>query len=170
MTSRTFTLYVVMASFALLPACSLFDDSDWREGDEAAEECAKRMSGKLEFKQALMQSEGRFIPTYTFDITKMELEAMQELIVPGSDETAGSRGMAATNENSTAIDAFMERPVDEKGAFFLGHNPALYRVRGQPKPLEDVIASGCARQMAGMRLTNITLQRAGPGAAETQEN
>ncbi|MEM8725986.1 MAG: hypothetical protein AAGE86_10745 [Pseudomonadota bacterium] len=167
---RTITLCAMMVSLAALPACSLFDDTDWREGDEAAEKCAQRMSGKLEFKQALAQAEGRFVPTYTFDITKMGLEDVQQLIVPGSDETAGTRGMAATNDNSTAIDAFMERPVDEKGAFFLGHNPALYRVRGEPKPLEDVIASGCARQMAGMRLTDITLQRAGPGAAETQED
>lgn len=167
---RTITLCAMMASLAALPACSLFDDTDWREGDEAADKCAQRMSGKLEFKQALAQAEGRFVPTYTFDITKMGLEDMQELIVPGSDETAGSRGLAATNEASTAIANFMDTPVDEKGSFFLGHNPALYRVRGEPKPLEAVVASGCARQMAGMRLTDITLERAGPGAAATQED
>ncbi len=161
---RLTNLLIPLASLALLSACDLFNDKDWREGEEAAEKCAKRMSGKLEFKQSLAQPDGLFVPTYTFDITKMDLEAMQELIVPGSDETAGARNQAATNETSTAVANFMAQPVDEKGAFFLGRDPALYRVRGQPKPLDDLIAAGCARQQAGMRLTDIKTERAPPGA------
>jgi len=43
----------------------------------------------------------------------------------------------------------------------------LYRVRGEPQPLDGLIAAGCARQQAGMRLTLITTQRAGSGAASS---
>jgi len=172
---RLILLSVSLASFTLLPACDLLNDNDWREGAESAENCAKRIAGKLEVKEVLAQSDGVYVPTYTFDITKMDLEAMQELIVPGSDETAGSRGQAATNETSTAVANFMARPVDEKGAFFLGNNPALYRVRGEAQAQDNLIAAGCARQQASMRLIQISTQRATSGAAsptnsESQED
>lgn len=141
-----------ITALTLLPACSLFEDKDPREGAEALDACVQRVS-----KDALditAQDGAMFVPTFTYDITKVSLEDLQELTVAGSDETAGSRNMAATNETSTAVAQFMEEPVDEKGAFFMGRDPALYRVRGGPVVFEQIIPSGCERQKSGMRLTS----------------
>ncbi len=154
---------LTLAAFALLPACSLFDDTDPREGPETLEACAARVS--TDALDITAQDGALFTPTYTYDITKVSLEDLQDLTVPGSDETAGSRGMAATNEASTAVAQFMAQSVDEKGAFFMGRDPALYRVRGAPVPLDEIITAGCERQKSGMRLVSYT-SKAAPRSEE----
>ncbi|BDI61055.1 hypothetical protein [Qipengyuania nanhaisediminis] len=151
---------LVILSALLLPACSLFDNSDPREGVEALAACHERVSDWLvdQVEDTSFDGEALVTPTYTFDVTKVSADDLRTLIVPGSDETAGSRGMAATNRTSTAMSNFESLPVDEKGAFFFGQDPSLYRVRGEPVALEDAARTGCERQLEGMRLTAITLQ------------
>ena len=83
------------------------------------------------------------VPTYTYDITKMGLEQIQVLMVEGSDDTAGARLRAATNEEGTAVAQFMSMTVSDKGAFFMGRDPALFRVRGEAQAKDTMIASGC---------------------------
>ncbi len=162
-------IFLPLTLLTLLPACSYFDDTDPREGAETLEACIERVS-----KDApdITGSEGAvFVPTYTYDITKVGLEDLQELTVPGSDETAGSRDMAATNETSTAVARFMAQSVDENGAFFMGRDPALYRVRGEALASDQIIAAGCERQKTGMRLLSFTtgpVQSVPAPAAEEQ--
>lgn len=139
-----------------LTGCSILFPEDPREGTELSEECPSRVAGLLgPTTQFANYTEEMGVPTFTFDITKMAFEDMQRLIVPSSDETAGTRGMISTNEISTAVAEFMEQPVDEGGSFFFGNDPALYRVRGGLQPKSTMIASGCARQQEGMRLIMI---------------
>lgn len=157
-----------LAALTLLPACSLFDNSDPREGAETAEACIARLAGES-LEDTLAPNGELVVPTYTYDVTKMAFEDLQELILPGSDETAGARGMASTNEASTAIAQFMADPVDEKGAFFMGHDPALYRVRGEPVTLDEVAATGCERQETGMRLISFTANVSRPEPEEPGE-
>lgn len=151
---------------ALLPAfaavalsgCSLLFPEDPRDGQELAEECPVRVATLLGPGTGFHDYDGEMgVPTYTFDITKMALPDLRRLMVPGSDETAGTRAMAATNETSTAIARFMATSVDERGAFFTGNDPALFRVRGSLQPVSTMIASGCARQQEGMRLIMIDI-------------
>ncbi|MEM7664583.1 MAG: hypothetical protein AAF250_01885 [Pseudomonadota bacterium] len=158
---RAITLSASLASLMLLPACSLFDDTDKREGKESVAACEKRLSKWQKEAEDELSAASSFVPTYTYDITKMELEDVQELIVTGSDELAGQRNMAATNVTSTAVDNFMAEAVDEKGSFFMGRDPALYRVRGEPRPGDEVLSAGCERQKAGMRLIDISFTRGG---------
>ncbi|MEP0392504.1 MAG: hypothetical protein ABJ205_07365 [Erythrobacter sp.] len=147
---------IIIASGLFLSGCSILFPEDPREGQELNEECPTRVAGLLGPTTGFVQyTEEMGVATFTFDITKMAFEDMQRLMVDGSDDTAGSRAMAATNEASTAVDVFMQTPVDEKGAFFMGRDPALYRVRGGLQPKSTMIASGCARQQAGMRLIMI---------------
>ena len=139
-----------------LSGCSILFPEDPRAGQELSEECPTRVAGLLGPTTGFANySEEMGVPTYTFDITKMAFEDMQRLMVEGSDDTAGARAMAATNEASTAVDVFIQTPVDEKGAFFTGRDPALFRVRGGLQPVSTMIASGCARQQEGMRLIMI---------------
>jgi hypothetical protein len=139
-----------------LTGCHILFPEDPREGTELSEECPTRVAGLLgPTTQFADYTEEMGVPTFTFDITKMAFEDMQRLMVEGSDDTAGRRAMTSTNETSTAVDLFMETPVDEKGAFFTGRDPALYRVRGGLQPKSTMIASGCARQQEGMRLIMI---------------
>lgn len=146
---------IALLAFAL-SGCNILFPDDPRIGQELSEECPKRVAGLLGPGTAFADyTEEMGVPTFTFDITKMAFEDMQRLMVEGSDDTAGTRAMAATNEASTAVDVFMDTPADEKGAFFTGRDPALYRIRGALQPKSTMIASGCARQQEGMRLIMI---------------
>ncbi|MBD2841919.1 hypothetical protein [Erythrobacter rubeus] len=157
----------VIIGLAMLSGCSLFDSSDPRERDESVEACAKRMAGWDAIAEiGRVDKTGYFTPTYTFDITKLGLEEMQALTVDGGDETAGSRTMASTNETSTAVDQFMQQPVDEKGAFFLGRDPALFRVRGETLAFDQILTAGCERQQPGKQLIDIALEPAAPTIEE----
>ncbi|KEO91340.1 hypothetical protein EH31_01360 [Erythrobacter longus] len=148
----------VLSSLALLSltGCHILFPEDPREGSELSADCPTRVAGLLgPASQFANYTEEMGVPTFTFDITKMAFEDMQRLMVDGSDDTAGNRAMTSTNETSTAVDVFMRTPVDEKGAFFTGRDPALYRVRGGLQPKSTMIATGCARQQEGMRLIMI---------------
>lgn len=160
---RTATALTALVS---LSGCHILFPEDPREGTEHSADCPMRVAGLLgPTTQFANYTEEMGVPTFTFDITKMAFEDMQRLMVEGSDDTAGTRARAATNEDSTAVDVFMETPVDEKGAFFTGRDPALYRVRGGLQPKSTMIASGCARQQEGMRLIMIDV---GPVPAEPE--
>jgi hypothetical protein len=153
---------VSLLSLALLPACSVLFPEDPRIGEESIEACAARVTKETR-NEALGitgSDAALWAPTYTYDITKLDLEAVQALILPGSDETAGSRLMAATNETATAVGRFMAEPADDAGAFFMGRDPALYRVRGKPLLQNEVIPAGCERQQANMRLIGVELTKA----------
>ncbi|MEL6486604.1 MAG: hypothetical protein AAFQ13_05600, partial [Pseudomonadota bacterium] len=84
---------------------------------------------------------------------------------PGSDQTAGTRLMQQTNRTNAAVERFMAMEVSEKGAFFMGRDPALYRVRGKPQAASDILASGCKRQQKDMRLIGVTWTRIQPRPA-----
>ena len=137
-----------------LPACSLFDNSDPREGTEPVEECIARFA---DLKRALGEdtSNAQSQPTYTFDVTKLAFDDLQELVAQGADDTLGQRLMRQTNEDSTAVSLFMNENVDENGALFLGRDPALYRVRGPLMWPRDAVDKGCEMQRAGMRLRDV---------------
>jgi len=165
-----------LLALAFLPGCDLINPSDWREGEEPVSECVDRLAGWDRNLDVASGAREIYVPTYTYDITKLGLEAIQDLSVEGADETAGARGMASTNETSTAIDAFMTQRVDSNGAFFMGNDPALYRVRGPAVPFEQIVPEGCERQQPNMRLIDIqaaamqTGDPVGPGDATQTEN
>lgn len=147
---------VVLAPIALLAlcGCDILFPEDPRLGSESVAACAARVQQDLRIQLADLGSDDAtvWVPTYTYDITKLSLEAIQELSQSSSDETQGTRLDQATNETSTAVDVFMAQDVDENGAFFLGRNPALYRVRGEAARFDDILPAGCERQQANMRL------------------
>ena len=149
---------VLVPLAAALSGCSLFSSEDPRVGEESIEQCEKRMANILptQVKFELGQLDGEFVPTFTFDVTKLSLDEIKALSVMTEDETLGTRMDLTTNENSTARDRFMETKVSEAGAFFLTGNPALYRVRGELAPSDQLIAAGCARQQPNMRLISLS--------------
>ncbi len=150
-----------IASLVALSGCDMLFPEDPRLGIETQEACIARVDALVEqeFGSEPADSNAVWVPTFTYDVTKLGLEAIQELSVEGSAETAGRELSTSTNEASTALDAFMSQPVDEKGAFFLANDPALYRVRGEPVAIGDAVAAGCARQRPNMRLTGVRLDR-----------
>ena len=147
---------LAVSAMMSLGGCSILFPEDPRLGTESSEECAARVPSLLgpgTSYDDYTESEG--VPTFTYDITKVGLEDIQALMVEGSDDTAGRRLMEATNETSTAVAQFMAMSVDEKGAFFMAVDPALYRVRGNLQAKDAMIESGCAMQKEGMRLIMI---------------
>lgn len=149
-----------------LSGCDLLFPEDPRLGEEEADSCVTRVGHAMRLKLAAAGGDGNtvWVPTYTYDITKLSLDAIKELSASGFAETKGTRLNQSTNETSTAFDVFMDTEVDENGAFFLGHEPALYRVRGRSGRYDDLIAAGCARQQENMRLIDIDLAPRGAAA------
>ena len=133
---------LALSATLALPACSLFDNSDPREGTEPVEECIARFA---ELKQSLAD-DGSTIqsrPIYTFDVTKLSFDDLQELVAQGADDTIGQRLMQRTNEDSTAVDIFMGEDPGANGILFLGRDPALYRVYGIETWPRDAVDAGC---------------------------
>lgn len=155
-----------------LGGCSLLFPEDPRLGYEAYDDCLSRVSGELlEFRKAASESDGLLVPTYTYDITKVGFEAKRALIVEGSDETLGARLKRETNRVRTAYQRFNTSPTDETGVFFLGNDPALYRVRGGAQFADTILPTGCARQMTDARLVRVDIepfQRATRAAPSTE--
>ena len=147
-----------------LSGCSLIFPDDSREGVEGQEACINRIGPTLTYQdfQQLENASGQWVPTYTYDVTKLDLAAIQALSVPGTDETAGTRLMQQNNSTNAAVLRFLEMEVTEKGAFFLGREPSLYRVRGKPQPASNILASGCKRQKADMRLIAVSWVKQAP--------
>lgn len=142
-----------IGALAALSGCDLLFPEDTRLGVESVDACLERISSEQRDEAFdIITADGELVtPTFTYDITKVSAEGLDTLIVEGSDETAGRRLMQATNETSTAVNQFLNDPVDENGAFFFGRDPSYYRVRGEPLPLNEAMRAGCARQIAGMR-------------------
>lgn len=136
----------------LLSGCHILFPEDWREGVEEKDACIKRVraeyhSGVLE----LLDSDEKRQPTYMFDITKMGFEDIQSITVMSEVEGEGSVTVSGFEAPAYVRNNFVDMRVDEKGAFYVGDDPALYRVRGAPIPLRDIFEEGCDRQLAGMR-------------------
>lgn len=143
-----------------LSGCELLFPEDPREGSESAEACVTRLAAKERDLLAEADAGDTLVPTYTYDITKVSLEDLQVLTAAGADETAGSRERRQTNQAATAVDNFMAAPVDEKGAFYMGRDPALYRVRGDAMAAGEIAKAGCEQQKTGMRLIDFTASAA----------
>jgi len=159
-------------SLVALSGCNILFPEDPRVGEEGEGACVSRVEEALliEFAGIDSDQDTIWVPTYTYDITKLGLEGMQALSQSRSDEVAGTDLDRSTNETSTAVDAFMAQPVDENGAFFLGRDPALYRVRGAPERFDEAIAAGCARQQTNMRLIDVDLAPASQPESDTEDN
>ena len=153
-------LRICILAFAL-SGCSLLFPDDPRLGDEAKDECIIRLTKTFTYEQyrELETSDGQWVPTYTYDITKLDFAAVKALVVEGSDETAGTRLMQQTNQTSTAVEQFKEMDVTPQGAFFLGREPALFRVQGPAQPANTILENGCARQQTNMRLIELDWAR-----------
>lgn len=153
-----------------LGACSLLFPEDKREGDEAVEICVGRVRAQLTYEdyQQLENAPGRWVPSYTYDITLLGLEDIQALVDSGVDETAGTRLIQQTNNTSAAVERFKKMPVSRKGALFLGRKPSLYRVRGEVQPASTILESGCEAQMRDTRLIEVSWTRYTPPPIEPQ--
>ena len=158
-------------AFLALAGCDMLFPEDPRQGVELEEQCLARVASELrdEAFEQIGSDNSLWIPIYTYDVTKLSLDAIKELAVTASDETIGTRISQSTNETSTAVDSFMAQDIDEDGAFFFGRDPSLYRVRGEAVPLTKIILAGCERQQPNMRLIKVDFTRA-PDPSETDAN
>ena len=163
-------LAVLIPALALLAACDLFDDSDPREGVEQNDACIKRVRAEYhEGVLELLESDERRRPTFTFDITKASFEDIKDLTVPEQGGEAGSVQVSGFKAPPYKKRRFLEMNIDEKGAFFLGTDPAYYRVQGEPIALRDVFVEGCRMQRSGMRFLSFTFEPVPGGSDELSD-
>lgn len=154
----------------LLTGCDgivdFFMKKDWREGPEDVDACIKRVRAAYDKGVVkLLDSDEKRVPTYTFDITKMSFEDVKAITILDQGGKKGSAQISGFQAPPWKKRAYMEMNVDEKGAFFMGADPAYYRVRGAPVALADVFAEGCRKQLPGMRLLSFNFHQI--GAPET---
>ena len=151
-------------SVMLLTGCDaitgVFSNKDWREGVEDVDACVERVRAEYhEGVLKLLDSNEKRLPTYTFDITKASFEDITELTVLDKGQEKGSVQVSGFEAPPWKLRRFLEMNVDEKGAFFLGADPAYYRVLGKHIALADVFVEGCKQQRPGMRFLSFTFRK-----------
>ena len=144
------TMIAALIAMGMLTGCT-----DWREGEETVDACKKRHALKEGAVHPLDDSPHQWVPSYTYDITKMGGEGIRALVKTAEDGAeAGTVGVSLVGSGSSqsARDTFADRPATEAGAVLLADDPSLYKVRGKPVLHRDLIRQGCEGQRSGMRL------------------
>ncbi|WP_301749573.1 hypothetical protein [uncultured Erythrobacter sp.] len=166
------TMIAALIAMGMLTGCT-----DWREGSETVEACLKRLAPKKDVVDPLHNSPHQWVPSYTYDVTKLAPEALRSLIKV-SQTKGQTEGITVLEGSSSqkARDDFHDRPATKEGLLLIADDPALYKVRGRPGLYRELIRQGCDGQRAGMRLINWSAARAdlmvddkfpsGPTAAE----
>lgn len=168
------TMIAALISMGMLSGCT-----DWREGEERVEACVQRFALKNGAVDPLDDSPHQWVPSYTYDITKMGVEGIRALVKTAEDGAKpGTVGVSLVGSGSSQVarDNFADLPVTEAGVVLMADDPSLYKVRGKPGIHRDLIRQGCESQRAGMRLISWSAARAdlmvddklpaGPTAAE----
>ncbi len=151
------TMIAALIATGLLTGCT-----DWREGSETVEACLKRLAPKKGAVDPLDDSPHQWVPSYTYDITKMGGDRVRELIKTAEhDAKPGTVGVSVAGSGSSqaARDKFADLPATETGAVLMADDPSLYKVRGKPGLHSSLVKQGCEGQRAGMRLISFTFTR-----------
>ena len=151
------TIIAVLIATGMLAGCT-----DWREGEETAEACVERFALKKGAVHPLADDPSQWVPSYTYDVTKMGGEGIRALIKSTEDGAEpGTDGVSLVGSGSSqaARDKFADLPATKAGAVFLADDPSLYKVRGKPGLHRDLLRQGCEGQREGMRLINWQFSR-----------
>ena len=146
------TMIAVLIAMGILTGCN-----DWREGEETVEACLKRLAPKKGAVDPLEDSPHRWVPSYTYDITKMDGEGIQALVRTAEDGAEpGTIGVSVvgTGSSQAARDKFDDMPATASGAMLLADDPSLYKIRGKTDKYRALLRHGCEGQRSGMRLLN----------------
>jgi hypothetical protein len=153
------TMIAALIATGMLAGCT-----DWREGEETVAACLERFAPKKGADDPLANDPGVWVPSYTYDITKLDglLEFGRDVMEGGGTtrivaSTSGSPHQGLLQQER---DRFDGTPATAAGAVLLIDDPALYKVRGEPGLYRDLLRQGCERQRAGMRLINWQFTRA----------
>lgn len=152
------TMIAVILMTGTLSSCA-----DWRESPETVEACLARFAPKKGAVDLLGDDPGQWVPSYTYDITKMGGEGIRALVKTAEDgANPGTVGVILIGSGSsrTARDKFANIPVTEAGALLLADDPSLYKVRGKSGLNRDLLRQGCEAQRSGMRLISYRFTRA----------
>lgn len=160
---------------ALMMTGALTGCADWREGSESVETCLARFAPKKGAVDPLEDDRNKWVPSYTYDVTKMGTENLRGLL-KASEKNGQVAGIGIIGEGSSTRKAFDDAPATEAGVLLFAEDPALFKVRGKAGLHRDLIRQGCEGQRAGMRLISWSAARAdlmvddklpaGPTAAE----
>lgn len=150
------TMIAALIAVGMLTGCT-----DWREGSETVEACVERFALKKGAVHPLADDPGQWVPSYTFDVTKMGAENLRDLINASDAKarTAESGIIAGGGSDVKAREAFEDTPASEAGVLLIAEDPALFKVRGKPGLHRELIRQGCEGQRAGMRLISFTFTR-----------
>ena len=128
-----------------LSSCS---GADWRSGVEKPEDCVVRLNKPAE--ELLSQPAGQgfyWVPTFTFDITQMGKDAVDELVA-STGARVRDKAMGAPLGADTTIPALVYWEADA----------SFFRLRDRPVAVPNAAAAGCALQRPDMRLVTFVLE------------
>ncbi len=128
-----------------LSACS---KADWRSGVEKPEDCVMRINEGAEEFLSQPAGQGFFwVPTFTFDITRMGKAAVDELVA-----STGARVLDQAAGAPSAADAAIPALV------YWEADASFFRLRDRPVAVPNAAAAGCALQRPDMRLVTFVLE------------
>jgi hypothetical protein len=113
---------------------------------EKPEDCIVRMS-KMDLLSQPAAQKAQWIPTFTYDITEMDEEAVDELVA-----ATGARMENRSASGSSGADAKVPAALYSEG------DASFLRLRDRPVIIANVAAAGCAFQRPDMRLVNWNLE------------
>ncbi len=144
------TMIAALISMGMLTGCT-----DWREGEETVEACMQRFALKKGVVHPLNDSPHQWVPSYTYDITKLGNAGIRALVRTaenGAEPGTVGVSLVGSGSSKSARDKFADLPATETGAVLMADDPSLYKVRGKPELHSDLVRQGCEAQLAGMRL------------------
>ena len=127
-----------------LSSCS---GADWRSGVEKPEDCVVRLNKRAGFLSQPAGQSFYWVPTFTFDITQMGKEAVDELVA-STGARIRKRAMGVPSSADTTIPALVYWEADA----------SFFRLRDRPVAIPNAAAAGCALQRPNMRLVNVVLE------------
>lgn len=150
---------------AAMTVLALTGCSDWREGEEGVEACLQRFAAKKGAVAPLADDTDQWVPSYTYDITKIkDPHAFGSEVKKrgGTFSWMGWQGSRPPEQQFQRARAKLEdQPATDAGAVVLAGDPGLYKVRGRPGLNRDLLRQGCEGQRPGMRLIRWQATRAG---------
>ena len=132
----------------LAPACGR------DPGPEPIEQCLARFA---KVAQDLPIPAGRVYGNYTFDLSKMDRDRIEQVMVTGVNGEGRPRLMAANQDSNALRKKFSAVPLSQRGLMLIANSSVLLRMpTGPHQSASEAFREGC-RLIPGARLQAVAL-------------
>ena len=149
------TMIAAVMATGLLSGCSVAESEI-----ESPVECVERWADRVDPLSRVAGGDPSLtlFPTYTYDVSAMDPIALRRRIGAGEPFDPAkpqAKMIIAIGGGQSSYDDWLARKVGEAGAYFESGEVQVLRERGQPVPVSELTAQGCAKSAENLRLIRI---------------